>query len=63
MNEDRWATYNDPLYYNMWAVATTVDTDFNKTFHVTSRDEALALCEMLNFLEEKVRTYANELLV
>lgn len=50
-----WETFCDDSYYHMWAVRPVGDEDFTSQllFHVMSLDEAQALCDLLNDLEEQ----------
>lgn len=45
-----WEYYNDPAYFDMWAVRKIGDRNFNSKnlFHVTSKEEAIRLTEELN---------------
>ena len=44
----KYEYFNDPCYYNLWAVKEIKNGKFEDVFHVQSEDEAQALCELLN---------------
>ncbi len=47
---NNWEYFLDVCYYDMWAVRPIGDKSFNSLwlFHVTSENEAVVLCDILN---------------
>ncbi len=42
-----WEFYFDVAYFGMWAV-TKIESGGKETFHVSIKEEAIALCSLLN---------------
>jgi hypothetical protein len=60
---DQWETFCDVGYYHMWRLRLKTERGWNDGFHINTRDEAQALCQLLNKLEREVereRALANE---
>jgi hypothetical protein len=60
---DQWETFCDVGYYHMWRLRRETERGWNDGFHINTRDEAQALCKLLNKLEgeiERERALANE---
>lgn len=57
-----WETYYDDGYFQSWAVRLKSDLGFSRTtlFHLPSKKEAEALCDILNELELQRRASAEE---
>ena len=50
---DQWETFCDVGYYHMWRLRRKTERGWNDGFHINTRDEAKALCELLNKLERE----------
>jgi hypothetical protein len=60
---NQWETFCDVGYYHMWRLRRKNERGWNDGFHINTRDEAQALCQLLNKLEREVereRALANE---
>jgi len=51
---DQWETFCDVGYYHMWRLRRVTERGWNDGFHINTRDEAKALCGLLNKLEREV---------
>ena len=51
---DQWETFCDVGYYHMWRLRLKTERGWNDGFHINTRDEAQALCQLLNKLEGEV---------
>jgi hypothetical protein len=51
---DQWETFCDVGYYHMWRLRRITERGWNDGFHINTRDEAQALCQLLNKLEREV---------
>jgi hypothetical protein len=51
---DQWETFCDVGYYHMWRLRRKNERGWNDGFHINTRAEAEALCELLNKLEREV---------
>lgn len=49
-NKTKWEMFNDPSYYDMWAVRPVGDKDFNspRLFHFTMEDDARKFMSLLD---------------
>jgi hypothetical protein len=51
---DQWETFCDVSYYHMWRLRRETERGWNDGFHINTRDEAQALCQLLNKLEREL---------
>lgn len=51
---DKWETFCDESYYHMWRLRRIGQRGFDDGFHINNRDEAIALCDMLNNMEDEL---------
>ena len=51
---ETWETFCDESYYHMWRVRKRHERGFNDGFHINNREEAIALCELLNKIEREL---------
>jgi hypothetical protein len=51
---DQWETFCDVGYYHMWRLRRKTERGWNDGFHINTKAEAEALCELLNKLEGEV---------
>jgi chromosome segregation ATPase len=56
---DQWETFCDVGYYHMWRLRLKNERGWNDGFHINTRDEAQALCQLLNKLERDLNDYRN----
>lgn len=43
-----WETFCDVCYYDLWCVRRIKERKFGEGFHMISKEEAHALCDLLN---------------
>ena len=55
----QWETFCDECYYHMWRLRRENERGWNDGFHINTRDEAQALCKLLNKLEGDLNDYRN----
>jgi hypothetical protein len=51
---DKCETFCDECYYHMWCLRKIGQRGFNDGFHINNRDEAIALCDLLNNMEREL---------
>jgi hypothetical protein len=51
---DEWETYCDESYYHLWRVRRKNERGFNDGYHVNNREEATALCDVLNRMDREL---------
>ena len=51
--KEKWETFLDKCYYDLWRVRRKTDRGFNDGFHLHSGEEAKALVQLLNEMEQK----------
>ena len=51
---DKWETFCDECCYHMWCPRKIGQRGFNDGFHINNRDEAIALCDLLNNMEREL---------
>jgi hypothetical protein len=51
---NKWEYFSDGSYYDMWAVRLVGEKRWGYCYHLNSRDEAKALCELLNEQEKRI---------
>lgn len=56
---NKWETFCDVGYYHMWRLRRENERGWNDGFHINTRDEAQALCKLLNKLEGDLNDYRN----
>lgn len=49
-----WETFRDDSYYHMWRLRRKNERKWDDGFHINSKEEAEALCELLNKLEGEI---------
>lgn len=57
---DQWETFCDECYYHMWRLRRENERGWNDGFHINTRDEAQALCKLLNKLEGELAAVTEE---
>ena len=58
---DQWETFCDVGYYHMWRLRRKTERGWNDGFHINTRDEAQALCQLLNKLERELTEVLSDL--
>jgi len=58
---DQWETFCDVGYYHMWRLRRITERGWNDGFHINTRDEAKAFCQLLNKLERELTEVLSDL--
>jgi hypothetical protein len=58
---NQWETFCDVGYYHMWRLRRKNERGWNDGFHINTRDEAQALCQLLNKLERELTEALSDL--
>ncbi len=57
----KWETFCDVGYYHMWRLRLKTERGWNDGFHINTKAEAQALCQLLNKLERELTEALSDL--